>query len=79
LCFLTGAEAGRTEYGEMPPLRPTGAGALDAVPGVTPPVLVETEPPPEGGATPPEAADALAVPQASATNSTTMANVERSV
>jgi hypothetical protein len=45
---------------------------------VVPPVLLEVELPPDGGATPPEEADALAVPSASATSSSTTANVERS-
>src|SRR3954453_23029121 len=70
---LTGLSAGRTVAGEMPPVGPREAGG-GGVPGVVPPLL------PVGGApgpTPPVAADALAVPHASATRRTRTANARR--
>ena len=74
-CFLTGALGGRTVDGEMPPVTPTGPRDPADVPGVVPPVgLVGTEVPPDGGATPPVAADAVAVPHPSATQSRTLAS-----
>src|SRR3954471_5828720 len=67
---LTGASAGRTVEGEIPPVGPCVA----VVPGVVPPLL----PPEEGtGTTPPGAAEALPDPHASATSSTKIANAER--
>jgi hypothetical protein len=59
-----------TLYGDTPPLGPLGV----TVAGEVPPLLVED---PVGGATPPVAAEALAVPHASATRSTAIANAER--
>src|SRR5437764_434158 len=51
---LTGACGGRTDQGEMPPVGPVGA----SVPGLVPPEALEgAEAPPEGGATPPVAAE----------------------
>src|SRR5436305_4681910 len=71
---LTGACGGRTDEGEMPPVGPVGASA----PGLVPPVApVGATVPPEGGARPPVAAEALALPHASATRSTTIANADR--
>src|SRR4051812_19152818 len=70
---LTGLSAGRTVEGEMPPVGPWVAVEVE-VPGVVPPLL------PVGGApgtTPPVAADALAVPHASATRRTRSANARR--
>jgi hypothetical protein len=65
---LTGASAGRTVEGEIPPVGPLVA----VVPGVVPPLV-----PPAEGTTPPVAADALVDPQTNATRSTKIANAER--
>src|SRR3954453_17014698 len=68
---LTGASAGRTVKGEIPPDGPCVA----VVPGVVPPLL----PPADGtGATPPVAADAEPAPTENATTRTTSAKAERS-
>src|SRR4051812_17826213 len=70
---LTGLSAGRTVDGEIPPVGPWVAVEVE-VPGVVPPLLpVAVEP----GTTPPVAADALAVPHASATRRTSTANARR--
>src|SRR4051812_41772619 len=62
---LTGACGGLTEYGDTPPVGPLCV----PVAGEVPPVLLACS---EGGATPPVVAEAVAVPHASATNSTTI-------
>src|SRR3954447_4933638 len=67
---LTGASAGRTVEGEMPPVGPCVA----VVPGAVPPL---TPPPEGGGTTPPVEAEAPAVPHANASTSTAIANAER--
>src|SRR3954468_5262144 len=70
---LTGLSAGRTGEGEIPPVGPCVAVEVE-VPGVVPPLLPVRAAP---GTTPPVAADALAVPHASATRRTRTANARR--
>src|SRR3954469_9313053 len=72
---LTGLSAGRTVEGEIPPVGPWVAveGEVEG-PGVVPPLLPVDGAP---GTTPPVAADALAVPHASATRRTRTANARR--
>ena len=67
---LTGASAGRTVEGEIPPVGPW----LAVVPGTVPPL---TPPPDVTGTTPPVDAEAPDVPHANASTSTTIANAVR--